>query len=306
MLSVGRRKPTNPEGQNAAPAPTPGSVHQYSPVANQQSFPDLPAVSFEGTPGVSPAPTAPFSPAPVAPQIFTGSSLPAVTGTLANSSLIAPVTGALGAVETGKLPAISEARTTSLRHPVVIRGTGKKNTGTLLPPKPQGKRPAVHLAVGISLLCILVGALFAVVPTGADGHGASAFQSLFMNGVSSKGNNTSSIATLAATATAVTQDGYDPGAAAMSSYAGVQQVALSGAAGDNFSAGQCTYWADYRYHQLTGQYVPWGVTPMSGMPGRWPMAGIPPQLHISPRLWCWHREYREPALIMVTLLSLKA
>ncbi len=258
MLSVDRRKRTNPEGQGSAtPSPTPGPIHQYSPVANQQSFSHLAAASFEDMPAVSPIPTAQPLSAPVVPQMGIGSSLPVVTGTLADTSLTSPATGTLGVVETGKLSSISDPRTTSLRRAVVIRGTSKKSSGTLLPPKPQGKRLAVHLAVGISLLCILVGALLAVVPTGADGHGASAFQSLFMNGINSKGNNTSSIAALAATATAVTQDGYDPGNAAMSSYAGVQQVALSGAAGDNFAAGQCTYWADYRYHQLTGHYVPW-------------------------------------------------
>lgn len=27
---------------------------------------------------------------------------------------------------------------------------------------------------------------------------------------------------------------------------------------DNFPVGQCTWWADLRYHALTGSYVPWG------------------------------------------------
>ncbi len=26
---------------------------------------------------------------------------------------------------------------------------------------------------------------------------------------------------------------------------------------DHFFSGQCTYWANYRYHQLTGVWIPW-------------------------------------------------
>lgn len=38
----------------------------------------------------------------------------------------------------------------------------------------------------------------------------------------------------------------------------VQSVAKGD--GNNFPAGQCTWWADERYHQLTGYYVPWNHT----------------------------------------------
>jgi surface antigen len=74
------------------------------------------------------------------------------------------------------------------------------------------------------------------------------------------------IAQQAATATVVTQDGYDPGAAV---YAGVPTAppSMGGSTGgapistggglDRFFYGQCTYWANMRYHAITGHYVTW-------------------------------------------------
>ena len=54
-----------------------------------------------------------------------------------------------------------------------------------------------------------------------------------------------------ATATAsIPQDGYDPTSSGTPT--------LMGAGGINrFTFGQCTYWANYRYHQLTGYWVVW-------------------------------------------------
>jgi surface antigen len=66
----------------------------------------------------------------------------------------------------------------------------------------------------------------------------------------------------AATATAVTQDGYDTGGSKV--FAGVptapvnqRQTAVDKNGLDRFLYGQCTYWANMRYHQLTGHWVPW-------------------------------------------------
>ena len=86
-----------------------------------------------------------------------------------------------------------------------------------------------------------------------------------------KDGNTAQITSEIATATAVTQDGYDPGSM---TYAGVSgapitsngSVSASDAGNLNrFFYGQCTYWANMRYGQLTGHYVAW-----LGNANQWP------------------------------------
>jgi surface antigen len=103
-----------------------------------------------------------------------------------------------------------------------------------------------------------------------------------MTSVTTKPNQTALIAAQAATATAVMQDGYDAGGNV--TYDGVNRdyslgngqstldVAAGGGVDTSLAAsgkvseanlviratpGQCTYWADYRYWQLTGYEVPW-------------------------------------------------
>jgi surface antigen len=162
--------------------------------------------------------------------------------------------GMLPVLQTGALPII-KSTTTSLREPVVIRGSGRKKRETVRPPR--GRRLVVHLAATSVLIFILLVTLIAVAQTGTDaqgGKGSSIFQPL-MNIVNTKGNNTGLIAQQAATATAVTQDGFDPGNV---TYAGVQSGPSGGGGGLNrFFYGQCTYWANMRYHALTGHWVPW-------------------------------------------------
>ncbi len=79
----------------------------------------------------------------------------------------------------------------------------------------------------------------------------------------SPAKNAPSTRVLAAmTATAVTQDGYDAGGSA--TFADVPQAASNQQRSvveenglNRFFYGQCTYWANMRYHQLTGHWVPW-------------------------------------------------
>lgn len=175
------------------------------------------------------------------------------------------------------------------RKPVFIAATGKKSSGTIRPPK--GRRAVVHTGALIFMLVVIIGVLAAVIPTGPSQ--ASVLGKIFnpmMNMVSSKSNVTALIAAQAATATAVTVDGYD--ASSQNTYVGVQStftlpdgtttaptpVPVAGAPEVNgssggissttgtiadssftnwFTAGQCTYWADYEYHHLTGYAVPW-------------------------------------------------
>jgi surface antigen len=148
-------------------------------------------------------------------------------------------------LQTAILPYIKDTTTTSLRQPVVIPGTGKKSAGLKRPPQ---RRPwVVQIAVTILILLITITTLLTVVPINNEGgHFFNPIQSISYL-VQVGGGNPSFVAQQAATATAITrQDGFDPGA----NQAGDPT-------GNNFPYGQCTYWADYRYHQVTGHYVPW-------------------------------------------------
>jgi surface antigen len=181
---------------------------------------------------------------------------PALPTTLSTAS--PNVTRALPELQTGVLP-ITRNNTTSLRQPVVIRGTSdkEKEKGKWRPP-PKGRRLVVHVAVTSVLVVIVLGTLLTAISAGSDaqtGKGFSIFQPI-LGIVNTKGNNTGLIASQAATATAVTQDGYDNGPA---SYAGLPPAppgAYSGGLG-RFTYGQCTYWANMRYHELTGVWVTW-------------------------------------------------
>lgn len=161
-------------------------------------------------------------------------------------------------IDTGEVPGITHKTTDALRGPVFIPSTGKKS-GTWR--APQGRRAVVHIGVAVALLVIVIGAFAAVLPT-SNGQ-ASALAQLFHSTTDTKSshvNDTALIAAQAATATAVTQDGYDAGNQV---YAGVQSAPTTNIPAQDqgslnrFFYGQCTYWANMRYHQLTGHWVPW-------------------------------------------------
>ncbi|BCL82944.1 CHAP domain-containing protein [Ktedonobacteria bacterium brp13] len=150
---------------------------------------------------------------------------------------------------------------------------------------PQKRQKVVSIGVAVALVVVVLGVLAAVVPT-TQGNASTGFGGLFKPVVNSVGvhqDKPALIAAQAATATAVTQDGYDNG---NQSYAGVQSnftlpngtntssipTAPTDTSGgisststgtlntgfyDPFSPGQCTYWADYEYHRLTGKTVTW-------------------------------------------------
>ena len=146
-------------------------------------------------------------------------------------------------LQTAILPYIKDTTTTSLRQPVVIRGTGKKSAGLKRPPR--GRSWVIQIAVTSLILIITITTLLTVVPINNEGgHFFNPVQSISYL-VQANDGNPSLVAQQAATATAVTrQDGFDPGATGNPN-------------GISFPYGQCTYWADYRYHQVTGFYVPW-------------------------------------------------
>ena len=252
----------------------PGMVSELSPI-NQLSFPDstpIQSTISQASPTIQSAPSP--VPATLSAATIAGTSQlttrPAGTTTPLGSSsatrLLPEVTWMLP--ETGVL-----RNTTSLRQTTVIRATGKKSSGTMRPP--QGRRIVVHVAVTVLLGLIVVGSLLAVVPTGTEGKGYNPLSPI-VKYFTNKSSNTVLLAQQAATATAVTQDGYDPGAGQV--FAGVPTAPpiyntggngggvttggggagpVTDGIGNHFFWGQCTFWAAFRYHQLTGHYPPW-------------------------------------------------
>jgi surface antigen len=175
------------------------------------------------------------------------------------SGLAPTVTGQLAAPQTGNLatltlaPPASRNRTASLRQPVIIRGSKKahQRAGS----HSLSRNGRLVLSISAVCLCVLLTmtALAAVVPVDNQGHpqGLGNLLRPLMNVVTSRSNNGSSISIQEAEATAATTDGYDPA----SVYVG--PISANGSTLNRFFYGQCTYWADYRYNQLTGVWVPW-------------------------------------------------
>ena len=230
--------------------PIPGLVNQLSPV-EQLSFPNEVSPVPPGSLAQQPIVTSPLTPpAPVPFQFSSGGTRPLpqpilLPNVTRNLSLNEPQTGALVPVKN---------TTTALRQPVVIPRTGKVSRGTMRPPK--GRRWVTHLTATIVLVLIAVGTLMAVVPAGSNGEaGFNPFQPI-LNFASGGSSNPSLLAQQAATVTAVTQDGYESGKT--TTYAGLPTAPPGTSGSDGFTFGQCTYWADYLYHQMTGYWVPWG------------------------------------------------
>jgi len=261
MPSVNKRqnRATAEQDSTTGSLPMPGLVSQLSPT-EQLSFPDSPPIPFsnDGPTQFSPARTRPLSDAGSTSGGTLPLSDPGITGSLSIVPFVqAGVTRNLAEAETGALVPVRRASTTStLRQTVVIRGNGNKGKGSLRPPK--GRRWVIHITGTLGLLLIAFAMLMAVSPAGNAGEWSfNPFRSI---GNSALGGNInpSLLAQQAATVTAVTQDGHDTGS---KTYAGLPTpppVYAGNGGSDGFTYGQCTYWADYYYHLLTGHWVPWG------------------------------------------------
>jgi surface antigen len=221
----------------------PGLVSQSSP-AEQVPFPKnapLPGkrtryLEYDSSPGIS------------GPLTETVSS-PDTTGSLLENITPPNVTRVLPDIHTGTLPSSStRSTTTALRQPVVIHGTNTKSPRTIRPPK--GRKRVISIAVISLLFLITLGTAFAVSPLGnVTRHGTNPNQ--FVANLVHNNNSNLSLVMQQATATAVIrQDGYDPTGSGAPTLTG-------GGSLNRFAFGQCTYWANYRYHQLTGYWVDW-------------------------------------------------
>jgi surface antigen len=223
----------------------PGLVSQLSP-AEQVPFPKntpLPGkrtryLEYDSSPSIS---------GPLTETVHS----PDATGSLLENITPPNVTRVLPDIHTGALPSSStRGTTTALRQPVVIPGTNTKSPRTIRPPK--GRKGVISIAVISLLFLITLGTAFAVSPLGnvTGGHGTNPFQ-FVANLVHNNNSNLSLVTQQQATATAVIrQDGYDPTSSGVTTLPG-------GGSLNRFAFGQCTYWANYRYHQLTGYWVDW-------------------------------------------------
>nr|BBH94621.1 hypothetical protein KTA_28200 [Thermogemmatispora argillosa] len=247
--------------QAGEPIHMPGLVTQLSPV-EQLAFPTQ-SPAFPEASELSNG-----SQTPIPEVVDEGAEketalLPVAAGVGTAQENTAPETGQLPELQTALLPLVSATNASAARPPLVIHGDGKKalRRRDSAQPLPR-KRWHVHAAVLVLVAIILTGTLLTVLPESPVGarSGGGLFQSI-MSMIPSNSSNSSTLdlaAMRAATATAIVRSGvgYDPGP---SNPTGVQTAPIVGSsAGDPFPIGQCTYWADYRYHQLTGVWVPWG------------------------------------------------
>jgi len=215
----------------------PGLVNQLSPV-EQMPFPDSSPVPGKTTRHLE------YVSSPNASQPI---SDPGTTQELADYLTAPRVTRILPDINTGALSFPPTQTTTALRQPIVIRGTLKKKQHAIHPPK--GRKWVISIAAIVLLLCISLGTALAASPlNGGSGHLSNPIQ--FVASLVHNSDNSPSLIAQQATATAVLQqDGFDPG---------LGVITQPGAGGLNrFAFGQCTYWANMRYHALTGYWVPW-------------------------------------------------
>lgn len=188
-------------------------------------------------------------------ELSTG-SLPATSIRPFDSAYLPAVTNQLPLEDnprvTRVLPGVS--LNTSQRLPVVIKGEMKRAAPAPLSRRSRITRRVVVNLVGVLLVCLASGlTLLSVSPLGREisqhfNSQQSSSSSLVNN---QNGGNMSLIAQATATAVYHRQtDGYDPSASH-----GV--TTTNGGGSLNWPVGQCTYWANLRYHALTGFWVSW-------------------------------------------------
>ncbi|MBO0777588.1 MAG: CHAP domain-containing protein [Ktedonobacteraceae bacterium] len=218
---------TADQNSSARPLQRSGTLTQWSP-AGQQDLSEQPTPSEGLLPVVQPSDPASSR----------------ITRALANFFPSPHTTRHLDPY-TGPLESASQA--TPPRKPMLIRGSIKK--AATLPPRSTRHRLRLQLIVAGVLVFLVLGAFIAVTPTNGQAGGALGIFSPILSSITTRSSNSTLLAQQAATATAViSNDGFDPGPAV---------DAPSGGGLARFFYGQCTYWANMRYHELTNIWVPW-------------------------------------------------
>jgi hypothetical protein len=142
------------------------------------------------------------------------------------------------------------------RHMEGVPVTPTRRASSLL-----SQRLVIHGALSILFIFIAAGIFMTMMPLG-NHKDLSTHVPFSFHTISVRKNDTVLIEAQSATATAVTVDGYDPGGGRI--YAGVltlpdvAHIAVADYGSlSHFFYGQCTYWANMRYHQTTGHWIPW-------------------------------------------------
>ncbi|HEY6286900.1 MAG TPA: CHAP domain-containing protein [Ktedonobacteraceae bacterium] len=215
----------------------PGLVNQLSPV-EQIPFPDSSPL---------PGKTTRHLEYTNSPNVTQPISDPGTTQDLVDYVTSPRVTRVLLDINTGALPLPPTTTTTGLRQPIVIRGTLKKKQHIIHPPK--GRKWVISIVAIVLLLFISLGTALAASPlNGGSGSLPNPIQ--FVASLVHNSNNSPSLIAQQATATAILQQStYNQGT-------GVSTIA-GGGGQYRFAFGECTYWANMRYHALTGYWVPW-------------------------------------------------
>lgn len=140
------------------------------------------------------------------------------------------------------------------REPVVIKSSLKRREREQLTPHAHKKRRLLVTASGLLVLLLVTAfALLSATPLGHDVGLNLSGQATGNNGQVAASNNGGFSLVAQATATAVyhrQSDGYDP-------FSNGNVTISDGSGSLNWPVGQCTYWANYRYHALTGYWVSW-------------------------------------------------
>lgn len=144
-----------------------------------------------------------------------------------------------------------EAEGTAARGPVLIKREMNKRVSAPLTPRSHRKRRLLVTMSGVLILTLFTA--FALMAASPLGHNVGLNFNLSVGANSQVFSSNSSNLSLVAQATATAvynqqNDGYGGGAA---------QLNGDGSGSLNWPFGQCTYWANYRYHQLTGFWVSW-------------------------------------------------
>lgn len=250
-----------------------GLVQSQEPV-EQLSFADNPTTPWPASPQTSVGPqsspdladldTVPRLAAPTEPQSSPDwGSLNTVQQPISHPGVINPITprpstepGSTRALLMQAQPAVTRALADALaqaepktsRAPLVIQGNQRYPKGILRPP--PGRRYVIGIAAVLLLFIITGGTLLAASPLGHE-VGLNFNPAQFGSTLFSNPNNNSYALVAQATATAVyhrQNDGYVSGA-------GSAPIVTGGP--HSWPVGYCTYWANSRYHALTGFWVTW-------------------------------------------------
>ena len=142
------------------------------------------------------------------------------------------------------------AESSASRQPLVIQGDSQKKKVLVRPP--QGRRHVIGIAAMLVLLFIMGGSMLAASPIDHD-SGFSLNPLTWGTHLFNNPNTTAYNLQVQATATAVfhrNTDGFDP-----NTRPGSGPVVTGSPI--SWPVGECTYWANLRYHTLTGIWVTW-------------------------------------------------